>query len=420
MLFLPLATLACATTIASAQRVIIADIWKPEITPDNTIVDSNVTLSKRQFNAILTQKPDRTLYWINITIGTPGEPQALQLDTGSRSLWVPATGSSICSSTEVPCSVLGSFDSSKSSTFVDTHQATTVGFADGGSVTGDWFYDTVHLSGHAITSQLTVLGTTGSGLTEGILGIGFPASYPTLNHNLASQGIIASNSYSIWLDTLSAASGTILFGGLNRARFVAPLVTIPVVGGTVMTDGSVSFNQPTVQLSRVTTFQGTQNTLQTPLTYSENAVLDTGTALTVLPKSLADAIISAITGAQYYPPTATSGNIIIPCSASTTSQSITFHFANVLLGPTINVHISELVLQDLGSLDGIEMCQFGIYSAAPSDNLPTILGDTFLRSAYVVYDLDTNTIGMAQTVFNPSGAAADIVEIPAGGIPVGV
>ncbi|KAK5137741.1 hypothetical protein LTR08_007312 [Meristemomyces frigidus] len=395
----------------------MADIWKPEVTANGTILGSNATLAKRQLNSILTQKPDRTLYWINITIGTPGQPQALQLDTGSRSLWVPAKGSAICSSTQVPCSILGAFDSAQSSTFVDTDQSTTVGFADGGSVTGDWFYDTVHISGEAVTSQLTVLGTSGSGLDEGILGVGFPASYPTLNHNLAAQGVIASNSYSIWLDELSAAGGTILFGGLNLARFVAPLLKMPVVGGTTMADGTISFNQPTVKLSRVATLQGSQRTVQTAADYSEPAVLDTGTSLTVLQKPLADTIISAM-GASYYPSTAPSGNTIIPCSAATSSQSLNFHFSDPALGPTINVPISELVLQALGSANGVEMCQFGIYSAAPADNLPTIMGDTFLRSAYVVYDLDTNHIGMAQTVFNPG--PADIVEIPASGIPVGV
>lgn len=97
--------------------------------------------------------------------------------------------------------------------------------------------------------------------------------------------------------------------------------------------------------------------------------------------------------------------------------AIDFHFSDPVTGPTINVAISELVLQALGAVNGIEMCLFGIYSAAPSDGLPTIMGDTFLRSAYVVYDLDTNHIGMAQAVFDEG--TADVLEIPEGGIPVG-
>lgn len=307
--------LAYLVEAATAQRVLSADIWKPQFAANSTFLDSNETLSKRQLTSILTEKPDRSLYWINITIGSPGQAQALQLDTGSRGLIVPSTSSSICSSTLIPCSVLGSFDSSKSTTFDDTDQSTTEGFGDGGSVTGDWFYDTVHIGSQAVTSQLAVLATSGSVIAEGVLGVGFPASYPTINHNLAAQGVIASNSYSIWLNELSAASGTILFGGLDLAKFVAPLLKMPVVGGTTNADGSVSYDQPTVELSRVATLQGTTSTVQTATVYSENAVLDTGTELTILQKPLADSIIAAM-GAQYYPSTATSGGIIIPCSAA--------------------------------------------------------------------------------------------------------
>ncbi|KAK1811875.1 hypothetical protein LTR12_013773 [Friedmanniomyces endolithicus] len=411
--FLVLATL-WASTLTTAQRVLMADIWKPTLAPNGTIAGSNATLSKRQFSAILTPKSDRSLYWINVTIGTPGQQQALQLDTGSNGLLVPATGSSLCSSSLIPCDVLGSFTSSQSSTYSTTSQSTTEGFVDGASVTGDWFYDTVHISGQAITSQLAVLGTTGSGITEGVLGIGFPASYPTINHNLAAQGIIASNSYSLWLDDLSASSGTILFGGLNLAKFVPPLLKVPVIGSP-NADGTTSYNQPTVALTRVATLQGATHTVQTPAGYSVPALLDTGTPVTILPLALANAIMSAL-GASY-PSGSTSGNAIIPCAAASNAQSINFHFAG-LLGPTINVPISQLVLADLGTLGGVEWCQFGIYGAAASENLPTVLGDSFLRSAYVVYDLDTLHIGLAQTVVD-SGSPI-VVEIPAGGIPVGI
>ena len=46
-----------------------------------------------------------------------------------------------------------------------------------------------------------------------------------------------------------------------------------------------------------------------------------------------------------------------------------------------------------------------------------MLGDTFLRSAYVVYDLDNNEISLAQTDFN--SASDNIVEITNGtnGVP---
>lgn len=402
-----------AFAVVSAQRVVLADIWKPHISSNGTILGANQTLSRRSISEELTQKPDRTLYWINITLGTPGQPQAMQLDTGSAQLLVPATGSSLCSSLLVLCSVLGSFTSALSSTFSDTGQSTTATFTDGASVTGNWFYDSVNVGGSVVKSQLGVLGTSGTGLTEGVLGVGFPASYPTINHNLYAQGVIQSNSYSLWLDELSAAGGTILFGGLNKARFVAPLRKIPVIG-TTNSDGSTSYNSATVHLTSVSTVgSGGTATSQTASGYVEDALLDTGTTLTILQADLATKIINAL-GGQYYPIGSTSGNAIIPCSAASGSQSVKYHFSGSN-GPTITVPISELVLRDLGSLNGVEQCQFGIYGAAASDNYPTIMGDTFLRSAYVVYHLDKHTIGMAQTVTN--GGAANIVEIPESGIP---
>lgn len=154
----------------------------------------------------------------------------------------------------------------------------------------------LHIGGQAVTSQLAILGTVGTSINEGVLGIGFPASHPTINHNLAAQGIIASNSYSLWLDSLTATSGTILFGGLNLARFVPPLLKIPIVG-TTNSDGSVSYNQALVKLTRVATVENDVRTVQTSSGYSENAILDTGTPVTVFQKDLADKIISAM-GAQ--------------------------------------------------------------------------------------------------------------------------
>jgi len=46
-----------------------------------------------------------------------------------------------------------------------------------------------------------------------------------------------------------------------------------------------------------------------------------------------------------------------------------------------------------------------------------VLGDTFLRSAYVVYDLENNRISLAPTVFNAT--ASNVKEIASGpdGVP---
>lgn len=361
---------------------------------------------------MLAQKPDRTLYWLNVSMGTPGQKQSLQLDTASVGLLVPATGSNLCSATAVLCSILGSFTSLLSSTFSDTNQQTTEGFLDGSSVTGDWIYDTLTLGGVSVASQLAVLGTSGTGISNGVMGIGFPASYPTVNHNLAAQGKISSNSYSLWLDSLVSIKWHDSFWRPNTARFIPPLKQVPVIGSQ-RSDGSTSYNSPTIQLTGVSTTAGSVTTGQIGSGYSVEAILDTGTTTTVLPSDVATNIINAL-GAMYYPIGGTSGNAVILCSAASGSQSVGFQFGGSS-GPSINVPISELVFGNLGSLNGIAYCQFGIYSAPSSDNLPTIMGDTFLRSAYVVYHLDADTIGLAQT--NHNGGSPKIIELPQSGIP---
>ena len=59
-------------------------------------------------------------------------------------------------------------------------------------------------------------------------------------------------------------------------------------------------------------------------------------------------------------------------------------------------------------------CQLGLEAA---QGRPVLLGDTFLRSAYVVYDLDNDEVSIAQTNFN--GGAPNVEEIQAGpqGVP---
>jgi len=83
--------------------------------------------------------------------------------------------------------------------------------------------------------------------------------------------------------------------------------------------------------------------------------------------------------------------------------------------------MNELVLtipsttgRQLTFTDGTPACLFGV---SPAGSMVSVFGDTFLRSAYVVYDLDNNEISLAQTNFNSTGT--DIVEIVPGasGVP---
>jgi hypothetical protein len=78
-------------------------------------------------------------------------------------------------------------------------------------------------------------------------------------------------------------------------------------------------------------------------------------------------------------------------------------------GPVISVPFSELAVPlidfqganpvPITDNEGHPICRLGL-SAPSTPDEPLLFGDTFLRSAYVVYDLDSLQIGIAQTLFN--------------------
>ena len=110
------------------------------------------------------------------------------------------------------------------------------------------------------------------------------------------------------------------------------------------------------------------------------------------------------------------GAVVVPCSLANKNGSLHYGFGGVG-GPVIAVDVSQLVLPltlPNGRVpeyqNGAAACQLGIQAAG---NLPVLFGDTFLRSAYVVYDLDNNRIALAQTDFNSTDS--NVVAFESGG-----
>ncbi len=145
-------------------------------------------------------------------------------------------------------------------------------------------------------------------------------------------------------------------------------------------------------------------------------ILDSGTTATYLPDNVANDILNGV-GATNDPEL----GWIVPCVLSASPTTFSFSFGGNG-GPAISVSFAQFVNpiynQD-GSVpqfsDGSgAACGFGLLSAGDPSQ-PILLGDTFLRSAYVVYDLTSNQIGMAATNFNATGS--NVVEISSSEIP---
>jgi hypothetical protein len=368
-----------------------------------------------------------SLYFCNVTLGTPGQALRLVLDTGSSDLWCNAANSTLCSAPSDSCNISGSYDPGSSSTYAYVSSDFNISYADGTGAVGDYATDILHIGGATIKNLQFGIGytSTSSGKStpvwdwgnfrsactysapvqrtnaislgvEGVLGIGYPSNevqvgrygqdaYPNLPRAMVDQGLIKSNAYSLWLNDLESNTGSILFGGVNTAKYVGELQTLPIqkVNG--------GYSEFVIALTGVAFESDSHHR-----TYSSDALpaavlLDSGSSLTYLPDPIVEGIYGDLNVA--YEPS--SGVGYLPCNLAGKNVKITYTFSS----PKITVTIDELLLDagDLRFRDGARACIFGI---VPAGDSTAVLGDTFLRSAYVVYDIANNEISIANTNFN--------------------
>lgn len=248
---------------------------------------------------------------------------------------------------------------------------------------------------------------------QGILGIGYQinevqvgragkSAYNNLPAQMVADGLIQSNAYSLWLNDLDSNTGSILFGGVDTDKYHGSLESVPIQ------KESGYYAEFLITLTEIM-FGNTVIASNQALA----VLLDTGSSLTYLPDTMAEAIYEQV-DAQY---DSSEGAAYVPCSLANNNTALNFTFSS----PTISVAMSELVIevtasngQQLTFSDGTAACLFGI---APAGSSTSVLGDTFIRSAYLVYDLDSNEISLAQTNFNATGTNVQEIGTGTTGVP---
>ncbi|KIM94938.1 hypothetical protein OIDMADRAFT_60096 [Oidiodendron maius Zn] len=345
---------------------------------------------------------EETLYFANGTLGTPAQAFRLHLDTGSSDLWVNTPSSALCTSKGSPCAISGTYVANSSSTYQYISSDFNITYVDGSGSSGDYASDTFTIGGTTISQLQFGIGYESTS-EEGILGIGYQinevqagrlgkAVYNNLPAALVADSKIKSNAYSLWLNDLSASTGSILFGGVDTDQYHGTLETLPVQ----------------TESGQYAEFLITLTALALGSTVIANGqalavLLDSGSSLTYLPDTMVSSVYEQ-TAAVY---NSDQGAAYVPCSLATNDTTLDFTFTSV----TISVTMNELIIPySSGPFpDGTPACLFGL---APAGSGTSVLGDTFLRSAYVVYDLDNNEISLAQTNFNAT--SSNVVEIGTG------
>lgn len=356
-------------------------------------------LRKRQTQGTVEQTldNDQTLYYANLTLGTPEQSLRLHIDTGSSDLWVNTANSSLCTSARTSCEG-GTYDSSASSTYKFVNNEFNISYVDGSGAVGDYVSDTLHFGGVTLANFQFGIGESSSS-QQGVLGIGYVSnevqvnragleSYPNLPQALVDAGHIESNAYSLWLNDLDASTGEILFGGVNTDKYEGDLASLPIL----QTYGG--YYELSIALTGLT---NAGSNLSSSSSLPAAVLLDSGATLTYLPDDIVTEIYNQVQAVYQ----SDVGAAYVPCSVETSNATVDFDFS----GQTIRVPYDELFLnagtnnfgEPLTFTNGEQACLFGI---APAQGGTNVLGDTFLRSAYVVYDLANNEISLAQTVFN--------------------
>ncbi|KAF2830170.1 acid protease [Ophiobolus disseminans] len=238
----------------------------------------------------------------------------------------------------------------------------------------------------------------------GILGIGpkRAESAGTVVEALTTQGQINSHVYALDLKPVDE-TGSIVLGGIDTKKYKSLT--------KVRTD---RFRSYLTQLA-ITLPNKTSTEFDPAIWRGNNSnglpvLFDMGTPTNLLPNALYFAIGSLYPDAMSYDSGHGWPAFKVPCDAPHGSFDYTFD----------NVTIKVSLKDSLHKNPKINICSFG-FTLGPQDSgrIPFILGDSFMRGAYMVFDLDNDEIWMGETAdcgsnIVPVGKGKDAVPVVPG------
>jgi len=322
------------------------------------------------------------VYYGTIQIGTPGQSTTVQIDTGSSDLVVPTAQ---CVGDCAP--PLLSLTSS--STFVASSTPFTIQYGDGSGATGSLATDNVVVAGLGVAGQTfaaVTYETQGfSGPQAGIMGFGFPADADSKATpwiwNLVSSGQLWSNVFSIYLARNNATGSELCVGCINTDKATAnityfPLDTTATSGVQVLwtvASGGFSYNGAS----------------KTP---GFTAIIDSGTTLIVSQPEISSALFAALPGFQtlvnydetYY---------TAPCSSFNASVG---EIGVVIGSQVLAMNVADLMYGTLSN--DASTCVAAIVGADTGLPGSVILGDSFMKSWYTVFDMQNSQVGFAPSI----------------------
>lgn len=318
---------------------------------------------------------DVTLYMATIELGSPGQSQQVQLDTGSSDLWVWGNNSGATGNTYNP-------EQSSDSEYVS--DGFSVSYLGGNGNSGDFYTDNFSWNNIDVDLQFGVATNFSSGdSSNGILGLGWEANsstnktgpegqYANLPIALKNAGYIETVAYSVFLNDYDATEGSVLFGAIDTSKF----------------HGNLTVLSPFRDLAPFK-INGS----------SSKASFDTGTSFTYIPDDILNRTIETLWKDEIFYDN--SAQIYRRQEGQDRPEgTVTFTFNDV----DINLGKEELWIKFTDNswcLDLLPASNVGLTTS--------LLGDSFLRSAYVVYDLENDQLGIAPANYNGGDSNFEVI-----------
>lgn len=326
-----------------------------------------------------------------------GRKIQLPVDTGSSDTIILIDKFQSCHRAGSFCSI---FDTIDSWNRLNPPQRFNARFASGMSISGEIVSATFTFGSQSVDDVRFGVPTSLPTLDHNVLGLSYPineavegSSYPNFPHAIKNQGLIKTAVYSLWLNSASASAGSILFGGIDTSKFNGKLTTLKV------RSESGQYRQFLLQIKSVS-FAGKK----IPGGYL--AVVDSGYTGSSFPLSLAQSIWAAA-GIHDTQIDQDTGYPMVDCNFG---DSFSVPFMDFDFGSAkFRVPMTELLVRVASG-----QCLLGIAAASSTAKHQPLLGVTFLRSVYAVFDLYNNEVSLAQANFHPGSSR--IIEIDTGGV----
>ncbi|THW58565.1 acid protease [Aureobasidium pullulans] len=372
-------------------------------------------------------------YYANVTVGTPGQSQTVMIDTGSGTTIFAASNASFCTNSTLCPSTL---NATQSSTLEVAYPGgLDSNYGDGTHLGGDLITDVVQISNLMISNVSMGLAHdirwNYMPPVSGIMGLGYSnlnavpmkmwnevRQNPSFVETLVKAKAISSRLFSIYLNTPDLY-GSILFGGIDNAKYNGPLTTLNCLN---YPDHAIDSWYLKLQEVTMKPYDGPNQTLLRSTTLDPwVAIPDTGCAVWHLPTSAYHKVVGY---AGVNPMTiAHERGFVRPCREVAYGNANATRFQIVFAGNGTNTASLDFELADIfapltqenGSMIadryGQPLCRLQIIEV-PEYQRVSLISNDVMRAGYWVFDLDNGQISLGQS--NLRANISKVVRVQAG------